>query len=291
MKRGFLTLLIAAFAVLLAACGSVAAPGGAPAPLADASKPTQRDFAETAGEAAQGQPGGAQTVPIGANTDPDRAIVRTASVALRSRDAWSASDRLQELASGLGGEVASLSQSGARSERSAAVTLRVPSTRFTEALRRIRDLSDVEVVSSSVDSKDVTDQFVDLQARLRAKEAEEQRYLALLGRAERIEDILRIDQALAAVRMQIEQLTAQINSIRSRTEFSTIAVSIAPLVAGAPGAYDPARTAERALAALLVVLRFFGDALIWTLVFGWMPLLVAAGAFLTLRLRTRPAAS
>lgn len=277
-------LLLATLALgLLVACSGAASPtsaGGAPGIGRDG-RPESAEF--TKGAAAPGTDQAAtqpNSIPIPAAADPTRALILTASIAMRAQDPWGAADRAQAVATSLGGEVMSMSQSGKGDDRSASVVLRVPADRFNDALRQLRALSDVEVLSSSVDSKDVTEQFVDLEARLRAKQAEEQRYLALLARAERIEDILRIDQSLAQVRTQIEQLTGQVNSIKTRTTFSTISISVTPLgvLASDPKVYDPTRTVERAIAALGVMLRVVADLAIWMLVFGWIPLLVLAAA-------------
>ena len=127
-----------------------------------------------------------------------------------------------------------------------------------------------------------------------SKQAEEARYLALLARAEKIEDILRIDQTLNAVRTQIEQLTGQLNSMKNRTTFSTISLSITPtgvLPVGDPKVYDPSKTVERAIAALGVMLRVASDLAIWLLVFAWIPLLLLGGAVAAQRARRQPAAS
>lgn len=93
---------------------------------------------------------------------------------------------------------------------------------------------------------------------------------------------------------RIEQLTGQINSIRSRSQFSTIAVSITPVLVTPtpaptpdPKAYDPSKTIERAVAALVSVVRVFADAAIWTLVFGWIPLVLFALVVLVSRTRGR----
>jgi hypothetical protein len=278
-------LLLATLALgLLVACSGAGSPtsaGGAPGIGRDGG-PESAEFAK--GAAAPGTDQAAtqpNSIPIPAAADPTRALILTASIAMRAQDPWGAADRAQAVATSLGGEVMSMSQSGKGDDRSASVVLRVPADRFNDALRQLRALSDVEVLSSSVDSKDVTEQFVDLEARLRAKQAEEQRYLALLARAERIEDILRIDQSLAQVRTQIEQLTGQVNSIKTRTTFSTISISVTPLgvLPTDPKVYDPTRTVERAIAALGVMLRVVADLAIWVLVFGWIPLLILAVAF------------
>jgi hypothetical protein len=297
-RRSLAAVLLTFLAVLLVACGATAQPGsgpatdefrgayglnsgpggvavGAPAPAAQPEK-------------ADGSTG--NTVPVPQVFGGERKLILTGNVSLRAGDPWAVSDRVQLIAAGVGGEVMGLSQSGTSDQRQAMLTIRVPQERFNDALRQIRDIADIEVLSSSVEGQDVTDQFVDLEARLKAKVAEEQRYMALLARAESIEDILRIDQVLAQVRTQIEQLTGQLNSIKARTTFSTITVSVIPLLAEPktdPGAYDPSRTLERAFAALASLMRVAADALIWALVFGWLPLTLLGLAMLVARTRSR----
>ncbi len=222
----------------------------------------------------------------------DRNLILTAKIDMRSKDPWATSDRAQAIASGLGGDVLNLSQSGTADTRSATLTIRVPSSRFGDALQALKSLEG-EIQTSGVSAQDVTDQFVDLQARLTAKQAEEQRYIAILNRANTIDEILKVDASLGSVRTQIEQLTAQINSIKGRTEFSTISMSISTLTA-LPGdttskAWDPAKTVGRALAALGAMMQVFADIVIWLIVFGWLPLLAFAILIFATRMR-RPAA-
>ncbi|HEV2009961.1 MAG TPA: DUF4349 domain-containing protein, partial [Candidatus Limnocylindria bacterium] len=224
-------------------------------------------------------------VPVPQAFDVTRSVILTANIAMKASDPWAVADKAQAVAAGLGGDVIGLSQSGSKDDRVASLTIRVPSERFTEALRQLRAL-DGDVLSSTVEGKDVTDQFVDLKARLSAKQGEEQRYNALLTRAGTIDEILKIDAALSNVRTQIEQLQGQVNSISSRTQFSTITMSITPAlvpVGTTPSAWDPARTVAVALATLAAVLRGFADVAIWLLVFGWIPLLALAVALIVTR--------
>ncbi|HAF10779.1 MAG TPA: hypothetical protein DCK98_11960 [Chloroflexi bacterium] len=238
------------------------------------------------GSAPQGSETG-NGVPVPQALDPNRSVILTASIAMKAADPWAMADKAQAVATGLGGDVVGLNQSGSQDQRVASLTLRVPADRFTDALRQLRAL-DVEVVSSTVDGKDVTDQFVDLKARLAAKQSEEQRYLSLLTRATAIDDILKIDGALSNVRTQIEQLQGQVNSIASRTEFSTITVSISPSIVPVPtttSAWDPAKTVAQAFATMTAMLHGFADVAIWMLVFGWIPLLALAIAVIATRSR------
>ena len=286
-----LALLIAAPLLLATACSAASSPtsaqgrgGGVGAPA-----PGAVDSASgLSSNAASAPDKGIPTVVVSG----DRNLILTAKIDMRSKDPWATSDRAQAIASGLGGDVLNLSQSGTADTRSATLTIRVPSNRFGDALQQLKSLEG-EVQTSGVSAQDVTDQFVDLQARLTAKQAEEQRYIAILNRANTIDEILKVDASLGNVRTQIEQLTAQINSIKQRTEFSTISMSISTLSA-LPGnttgkVWDPAKTVGRALAALGAMLQVFADALIWLIVFGWLPLLAFAAVIFAARMR-RPAA-
>ncbi len=284
-----LALLIAA-PLLLAACGQAASPAssgrtgvGAPGPV-----PAADAASGYGGIAATTQGKDVPTVVVSG----DRNLILTAKIDMRSKDPWTTSDRAQAIASGLGGDVLSLSQSGSGDTRNASLTIRVPSNRFGDALQQLKSLEG-EVATSGVSAQDVTDQFVDLQARLTAKQAEEQRYLAIVARANTIDEILKVDASLGNVRTQIEQLTAQINSIKARTEFSTISMSIS-MISLLPGdtttkAWDPAKTVGRALAALGAMMQVFADAVIWLIVFGWLPLLALVAVVFAARMR-RPAA-
>ena len=284
-----LALLIVAPLLLVTACSAAGttsqgrgSAGGAPGAAAVDSA------SGLSGNAASAPDKGIPTVVVAG----DRNLILTAKIDMRSKDPWATSDRAQAIASGLGGDVLNLTQSGSGDTRSASLTIRVPSSRFADALQQLRTLEG-EIQTSGVSAQDVTDQFVDLQARLAAKQAEEQRYLAILTKANTIDEILKVDASLSNVRTQIEQLTGQINSIKQRTDYSTISMSIAT-IAVLPGdtttkAWDPAKTVTRALAALGAMLQVFADVVIWLFVFGWLPLLALAAVVLVTRAR-RPAA-
>jgi hypothetical protein len=286
MKR-LLWVLPAIFLVAACAAGS----GATSAPGRQAGGGGAADFAVAKPGTAVGAPAPAQGtevgngVPVPQAFDAGRAVILTANISMKAADPWALSDKAQLVAVAVGGDVIGMSQSGSGDQKVASLVVRVPSDRFTDALRQLRAL-DAEVVSSNVDGKDVTDQFVDLKARLSAKQAEEGRYNSLLTRASTIDEILKIDSALSNVRTQIEQLQGQVNSIASRTQFSTITVSIGPAVApvgSTPSTWDPAKTVAQALATLTAVLRGFADVAIWMLVFGWIPLVLLAIALIVTR--------
>jgi anti-sigma factor RsiW len=105
-------------------------------------------------------------------------------------------------------------------------TLRVPGDRLADALARLRQLG--QVVEDTQGSEDVTDQIVDLGARLASAHATEQRLTELLrNRTGKLSDVLEVERELARVRLDIERLDAEKTNVGRRVSYATISVTIA----------------------------------------------------------------
>jgi len=224
--------------------------------------------------AREGGGGAVEGVPQAAS---DRKLVYTANVVLRAREPWAIAEDTRAITAALGGDVLNLQVTGAGHSRSARVTLRVPADRFEDALARVRAL-DAEVTSSNIDTKDVTEQFVDLSARLSSKQREEQQYLSLLSQARSVDDTLKVSQALAGARTEIERLTGQLNLLKGRIDYSTISLTIDNIADfTTQSAWQPLRTVALAFAALVSLLKVLGDVVIWVLIVGWVPAVLLLG--------------
>jgi len=105
-------------------------------------------------------------------------------------------------------------------ERSGGVTMRVPAARFNEALASLRELGEVDV--QTVEGRDVTAEYVDLQARLRIAEARRAVLLALMDQARSIQQTIRVQNALDDTQLRIEELQGQENLLDDRTSLATI---------------------------------------------------------------------
>ncbi|MGH2807408.1 MAG: DUF4349 domain-containing protein [Actinomycetota bacterium] len=105
-----------------------------------------------------------------------------------------------------------------------AITLRVPSARFGAALADLESLGDVkrEVVSG----QDVSQEYVDLQARLRHALAQESVMLELMERAQTIPDTIRVQGQLEGIQLEIERLRGRIRFLNDQTDLSTIEVRL-----------------------------------------------------------------
>jgi len=111
--------------------------------------------------------------------------------------------------------------------QTATVTIRVPADAYGIVMNRLRGLAK-EVVSETSDAREVTEEYTDLQARLRNLQATEQRYLELLVKAQAIPDILTVQDRLNSVRAEIERAQGRINVLNDLTDLATITVHLKP---------------------------------------------------------------
>jgi hypothetical protein len=111
-------------------------------------------------------------------------------------------------------------------------TLRVPEERFEEALSRVEGMG--ERLALTVSSQDVTEEYVDLEGRLRYWRNQEAFYTRLLDEAETIDDLVRIQSQMQEVLLNIEQIEGRLRYLDSRTSFSTLTVGLTEVPGATP---------------------------------------------------------
>lgn len=230
------------------------APAAAPAPQRAAS-----------GGAAQGQADQAQqNLP-----SLDRMIIRTVTMTIAVGDVESAFHQVEQIVSEQQGYVAGsqLRQDGDR--MTATVTIRVPAdpATYQTTLERLRGIAE-RVVDEQSQAQDVTEEYVDLESRLRNLRATEQSLLQLLNRAEKIEDIINIQRELTNVRGQIEQIQGRKQALERRADMATITLTIREAGAFTRPGWSPGQTFEEAVRALGSTLRSLVALAIWLAVFS-----------------------
>jgi hypothetical protein len=230
----------------------------------EASSTADGDSAGAAGgESASGVFTTAQGEPL---PDVGTRVVRTADLRIEVEKGTFGTQlrAVSTMARSLGGFVQSSSTTSyEEGEASGDITIRVPVDQYDTAMERLGAIGTVE--QSSEDGQDVTDQLVDLDARLRALQAEEAALNALMGDAANVNEVLSIRSTAVGIRQQIEQLAAQQASLEDRASFSTISVLLheatADLASTSPGeddwtlaeAFDTAVDAARSIVGALVV--------------------------------------
>lgn len=199
----------------------------------------------------------------------ERMIVRNGDISLVVEDINQSVEVITQMTSAFGGYVVSSYIAGEEEEMRGWISLRVPDEKFDTALEQLRDMA-VRVESEQTYTQDVTEEYIDLQARLVNAEATELQYLALLDKAEEVDDILDIYNYLSRIREEIEQLKGRIQYLEQTTSTSLISVYLEPETTDKPlvrvgwSALEVLKSAARGLVTAGQVL---GTILIWILIF------------------------
>ena len=151
-----------------------------------------------------------------------RIIVRTVEMHLIVSDVSGMVKEASDLAAELEGWVVSWSD---RQKHRGHIAIRVPAERLNDALLRLRGLA-VEVESEDSTSRDVTDEYVDITARLGNLEATEEALLKLMERAETVEEALKVQNTLTEIQGEIESLQGRIKFLEQTSAYSLINITL-----------------------------------------------------------------
>ena len=181
--------------------------------------------AQAAREAFNGDSAVAESGPSELRSqDVDRQVISTASISVQVEVVSGAVVAVRTIAEGLGGYVEVLSTSGSDDGGYATITIRVPQASFYHVIDQISLLGKVD--SKHIGSDDVTEEFIDLNARLKTSLREEQSLLSLLDKATGVADVLAIERQLSRIRSDVERLQGQLNYLERRVDMATITVSL-----------------------------------------------------------------
>jgi hypothetical protein len=268
-KVMYVVVLASLAAALIAGCGAAAlaptehsAVGGALAPEADYGK--------------GGEAGDAATATTDGEMPADeRMIIWNADISLTVEDAQAAMDQVQTMARQLGGYTVSTESWLSDDQLNARLTIRVPAAKFEEAMGQLRALG-IKVNRESAMSDDVTDDYVDLESRLRALDAKEAQLLKFLDEAEDTDAVLAVYEQLSATQAEIEQVKGRMAYLEKLSAMATIVAELWPEAAEPPvveEGWKPLTILKNAARALVSTLRGLGSALIWFAVYV-LPVLV-----------------
>jgi hypothetical protein len=211
----------------------------------------------------------------------DRKIIQTATLELTTGEVSKRFEDVGNIAAAAGGFIASSSFGNSGENQTASITIRVPSDNYQKALNDLRNLGDVKSEQST--ANDVTEEFTDLQSRLRNLQATEAQYLTFLQRATDINDVLTVQDRLNSTRADIEQVQGRIDLTQHQTDLATITVDLDPpaVATTAPktGGSSPLEVAADSFRASLAVLLGIATVALAVLAFSWwiVPLAITGG--------------
>ncbi len=293
MKRSLLVILIIGLSIL-SACASArfaSAPTEAPAataapgyvspglPALGGEVPAQQESFAPSNDGTRSLSAITQNAPPRA----ERLVIQNADLSIVVKDVNARVQAIQDMAKAMGGFVVSVNayQTYASSGvpvPQAQVVVRVPQEKLDEALNQIKK-DTVDVQNETRSGQDVTDQYVDLQSRLKAKQAAEEQLLKIMQDATKTQDVLDVYSQLQQVESDIEVLKGQIKYTEQSAALSAVSVNIIAEETIKPievGGWKPQGVARDAIQSLIYFWQDFVDFLIRFLLYT-LPVLITIG--------------
>ena len=171
----------------------------------------------------------------------NRKILRNAELTLEVSDPGTAQRKITSIAESLGGFVvlseSKQRQSEGKQDLVVNVVVRIPAQQFDAALNEIRSQG-TSVIQEKATGQDVTEEYIDLEARIRTQKALELQFLEIMKQANKVADALEVQRQIADVRTEIEKLEGRKRFLENRATLSTITVNLqtpTPIVVSTSG--------------------------------------------------------
>lgn len=152
-------------------------------------------------------------------------IIYSANVSMRVEDVAATGTELRELIQSSGGYMLGFSDSRHNGDIGSVYTIKVPAEGFMSFVDRLEAIPNVEF-QREISGKDVSEEYVDLESRLKARRLVEDRLLSMMEKATKADDLLKFSSQLAEVQEQIEQITGRIRYLDANVAFSTIELRV-----------------------------------------------------------------
>jgi hypothetical protein len=290
MKRSLLIFAIVSMLVL-AACSSLRsvatqAPAATEAPAFYGNVPSLGGAAPAAPAPFESLPqssDAAKSTAQNSAAETNRLVIQTADLSIVVKDVNARVQAIRDMAKSMGGFVVSVNVSQTYASNGsqvpqAQVVIRVPQDRLDDALAQVKkDVVDVQNETST--GQDVTDQYVDMQSRLAAKEAAADQLTKIMQNATKTEDVLAVYTQLQQIDSDIEVLKGQIKYTEQSAALSSISVNIIAEETVKPiqvGGWKPQGVARDALQSLIYFWQAFVNFLIRFFLYT-LPVLITIG--------------
>lgn len=218
----------------------------------------------------------AQPVPV----TTERKLIKNGDLSFETADVKETKGKVEAICKELKAYISNENQNNYGSRLQYNQIIRVPADQFDVLIQRIEEGA-LKVESKNINTQDVTEEFIDVEARLKTKKDLEVRYREILKQAKTVQDIMSIEGQISSVRAEIESMEGRLNYLKNQVSFSTLNVSYYQQI-GTDFGFGPK------------VVRAIGDgwdnllSFLIVLVNLWpFLLLIAAGAWATNRWRKR----
>ncbi len=155
-----------------------------------------------------------------------RMIIKTGSLSLDIEKYDDAEVKILEIVKSQGGFVSKSNNTvNASGSKSGTITVKVPADKFDLLVSEISKIG--KVVNQNIQASDVTEEYVDLESRLKTQKELEQRLIKLLDeKAVKLSDVIEIEEKLASVRQKIESIEGKMKLLKSQSDLSTLTINV-----------------------------------------------------------------
>lgn len=206
----------------------------------------------------------------------DRMIIQESYLSLLVKDAGKAISDIKTKSTSFGGYFVNSNLSTPDSGASGQIIIRVPQNYLDETLVFLRSLA-VKVVSENLQGSDVTDQYVDNDARMKILESNKARFMEIMNKAEKVEDILRVQQEIFNIQSKIDAIAGQQSYFAKNAQMVKITIYLSTDELSLPYApiqsFRPGVIFKQAVRSMLTTLQKLGSLVIWVAVYAviWIP--------------------
>jgi hypothetical protein len=158
----------------------------------------------------------------------ERKVIRNAELTLELSNPEEGKRKIEAITESCNGFVVSseaISQEEAGARASVTVVVRIPATKFGAVLEEIRKLG-YKIKREKITGQDVTEEYIDIEARLKAKKAVESQFLEIMKQARQVSDALEVQKALGEVRSEIEQIEGRRRFLENQVNLSTFSITL-----------------------------------------------------------------
>ncbi|WP_035424172.1 DUF4349 domain-containing protein [Bacillus sp. UNC438CL73TsuS30] len=157
---------------------------------------------------------------------PEKKVIYTADLELRVKKFEQTVQRIEVKVEKYGGYIAESNVIKEGKEQvSGSIRIRIPQKYFQSFLHDAEGQA-VEVIQRNITGQDVTEEYVDLESRLKSKKVVEERLLSFMKKANKTEDLLKISADLASVQEEIETIEGKLKFLENQTAFSTVNIML-----------------------------------------------------------------
>ncbi len=164
-------------------------------------------------------------VPVEQQEVVKKRIIKDGRLGIQVNEIEIAKTRIDTLLKKFSGYYSNESFNNSDWESSYVLKIRIPSARFESFLKDLES-GDGEIQHKTIDARDVTDQFIDLETRLESKKAYLKRYTELLKRAQTIKEILQIEEKIRGLQEEIESTLGRLKYLGDLVDYSTLDLTI-----------------------------------------------------------------